>query len=49
VLFHVPCKGLDDIAADLAVGAVETYRVSVVEEDLVLAQHDLHAILKAAQ
>jgi AraC family transcriptional regulator len=38
VLFHVPRKGLDDIAADLAVGPVETYRVSVVEEDLVLTQ-----------
>src|SRR5882762_9240149 len=38
VLFHVPRKGLDDVAADLAVGPVETYRVSVVEEDLVLAQ-----------
>ena len=38
VLFHVPRKGLDDIAADLAVGPVESYKVSVVEEDLVLAQ-----------
>jgi len=38
VLFHVPRKGLDDIAADLAVGPVETYRVSVAEEDLVLSQ-----------
>src|SRR3982074_1077561 len=38
VLFHVPRKGLDDIAADLAVGPVETYRVSVVQEDLVLSQ-----------
>jgi AraC family transcriptional regulator len=38
VLFHVPRKGLDDIAADLAVGPVETYRVSVVEEDLLLTQ-----------
>ena len=27
VLFHVPRKGLDDVAADLAVGPVETYRV----------------------
>ena len=35
---HIPRKGLDDIAADLAVGPVETYRVSVVEEDLVLSQ-----------
>src|SRR3982074_3645437 len=38
VLFHVPRKGLDDIAADLAVGRVESYRGSVVEEDLVLSQ-----------
>src|ERR1700704_2388795 len=38
VLFHVPRKGLDDIAADLGVGPVETYRVSVVQEDLVLSQ-----------
>src|ERR1700681_1195721 len=38
VLFHVPRKGLDDIAADLAIGPVETYKVSVVEEDLVLTQ-----------
>jgi AraC-like DNA-binding protein len=38
VLFHVPRKGLDDIAADLGVGPVESYRVSVVEEDLVLSQ-----------
>ncbi len=38
VLFHVPRSGLDDIAADLAVGPVESYRVSVVEEDLVLSQ-----------
>jgi AraC-like DNA-binding protein len=38
VLFHVPRKGLDEIAADLAVGPVETYKVSVVEEDLVLTQ-----------
>jgi len=38
VLFHVPRKGLDDIAADLGVGPVETYRVSVLEEDLVLSQ-----------
>jgi AraC family transcriptional regulator len=38
VLFHLPRRGLDDIAADLAVGPVETYKVSVVEEDLVLAQ-----------
>jgi len=38
VLFHVPRKGLDDIAADLAVGPVETYRLSLDEEDLVLTQ-----------
>ena len=38
VLFHVPRKGLDDIAADLGVGPVETYRVSMLEEDLVLSQ-----------
>ena len=38
VLFHLPRKGLDDIAADLAVGRVETYRLSVDEEDLVLTQ-----------
>src|SRR3984893_2126073 len=38
VLFHVPRKGLDEIAVDLGVGPVETYRVSVLEEDLVLSQ-----------
>jgi len=38
VLFHVPRKELDDIAADLGVGPVETYRVSMLEEDLVLSQ-----------
>src|SRR5882672_1448290 len=38
VLFHVPRKGLDDIAGDFGVGPVETYRVSVLEEDLVLSQ-----------
>ena len=38
VLFHVPRKGLDDIAADLAVGPVDTFRVSFQEEDLVLSQ-----------
>src|ERR1700726_1216645 len=32
VLFHVPRKLLDDIAADLAVGPVNTYKVSVVEK-----------------
>jgi hypothetical protein len=30
VLFHVPRKGMDDIAADLAGGPVDTYKVSVV-------------------
>ena len=38
VLFHVPRKGLDDIAADLAVSPVETFKVSLDEEDLVLTQ-----------
>jgi len=38
VLFHVPRRGLDDIAGDLGVGPVEMYRVSVLEEDLVLSQ-----------
>ena len=38
VLFHVPRKGLDDIAADLAVSPVETFKVSLGEEDLVLTQ-----------
>jgi AraC family transcriptional regulator len=38
VLFQVPRKGLDDIAADLAVGPVETCRLAVIEEDLVLTQ-----------
>jgi AraC family transcriptional regulator len=38
LLIHVPRAGLDDIAADLAVGPVETWRLSVVEEDLVLTQ-----------
>ena len=38
MLFHVPRKGLDDIAADLAVGPVDTFRVSFQEEDLVLSQ-----------
>ena len=38
VLFHLPRKGLDDIAADLAIGPVETYRLSLDEEDLVLTQ-----------
>jgi AraC family transcriptional regulator len=38
LLIHVPRAGLDDIAADLAAGPVETWRLSVVEEDLVLTQ-----------
>src|SRR5258707_1432765 len=38
VLFHVPRRGLDDIAADLAIGPVETFRLSLEEEDLVLTQ-----------
>jgi AraC family transcriptional regulator len=38
VLFHVPRRGLDDIAADLAIGPVETFRLSLDEEDLVLTQ-----------
>ena len=38
VLFHVPRTGLDDIAAELGIGPVETYRLSFDEEDLVLAQ-----------
>ena len=38
VLFHVPRKGLDDVAADLGVGPVETFRTSFEEEDLVLSQ-----------
>jgi AraC-like DNA-binding protein len=38
LLIHVPRKGLDDIAADLAVGPVDTCRLAVVEEDLVLTQ-----------
>jgi AraC-like DNA-binding protein len=38
VLFHVPRKGLDDVAGDLGVGPVDTYRVSMLEEDLVLSQ-----------
>jgi AraC family transcriptional regulator len=38
LLIHVPRKGLDEIATDLAVGPVETWRLSVVEEDLVLTQ-----------
>jgi len=38
MLFHVPRRGLDEIAADLGVGAVETYKVAVAAEDLVLSQ-----------
>jgi len=38
MLFHVPRRGLDEIAADLGVGPVETYKVAVAEEDLVLSQ-----------
>jgi AraC family transcriptional regulator len=38
VLFHLPRSGLDDIAADLAVDPVESYRLSLDEEDLVLTQ-----------
>ena len=38
VHYHVPRKALDDIAADLAVGPVEGYKLAVVEEDLVLSQ-----------
>ena len=38
VLFHVPRSVLDDIAADLGIGSVETYRLSLDEEDLVLTQ-----------
>ncbi len=38
LLIHVPRKGLDDIAADLVVGPMETCRLSVLEEDLVLTQ-----------
>jgi len=38
MLFHVPRRGLDDIAGDLGIGPVETYKVAVAEEDLVLSQ-----------
>jgi AraC family transcriptional regulator len=38
VVFHVPRRGLDEIAGDLGVGPVDTYKVAVAEEDLVLAQ-----------
>ena len=38
VLFHVPRKVLDDIAADLGIDPVDTYRLSLDQEDLVLTQ-----------
>jgi AraC family transcriptional regulator len=38
VHYTVPRPGLDDIAADLGFGRVRSYRLSVVEDDLVLAQ-----------
>ena len=38
VHYHVPRKALDDIAADFAVGSVESYKLAAVEEDLVLSQ-----------
>jgi AraC family transcriptional regulator len=38
VLFHVPRTVLDDIAADLGIDPVDTYRLSLDEEDLVLTQ-----------
>jgi len=38
VLFHVPRKVLDDIAGDLGIGPVDTYRLCLDEEDLVLSQ-----------
>jgi AraC family transcriptional regulator len=38
VHYTVPHLGLDDIAADLGFGRVRNYRLSVVEDDLVLAQ-----------
>src|ERR1700704_5252012 len=38
VMFHIPRKGLDDIAADLAVRPVGTYKLSRHQEDLVLTQ-----------
>src|SRR6266699_998730 len=38
VHYHVPRKALDDIAADLAVGSAEDYKLAVAEEDLVLSQ-----------
>jgi hypothetical protein len=36
VLFHVPRTHLNDIGADLGIDPVETYRLSLDEEDLVL-------------
>jgi AraC family transcriptional regulator len=38
VLFHVPRAVLDDIAADLGIGPVDTFRLSLDEEDLVITQ-----------
>jgi AraC family transcriptional regulator len=38
VHYTLPRKGLDDIAADLGYGRVSDYRISVVEDDLVLTQ-----------
>ena len=38
VMFNIPRKGLDDIAADLAVRPVGTYKLSRHQEDLVLTQ-----------
>ena len=38
VMFHIPRKGLDDIATDLAVRPVGTYKLSRHQEDLVLTQ-----------
>jgi len=38
VMFHIPRRGLDDIAADLAVRPVGTYKLSRHQDDLVLTQ-----------
>jgi len=38
VHYHVPRKALDHIAADAGVGSVESYKLTVAEEDLVLSQ-----------
>ena len=38
VMFYIPRRGLDDIAADLAVRPVGTYKLSRHQEDLVLTQ-----------